>query len=305
MHNLFRQSLRRWLLSAGLALLLCLAIGFSVIGMTAWRVSERQASALRDNYVTIAVAKEQSGDRWGKAGDGSRIEIEQITPDGSVEWSDGVWTFSPERIANTVAGAPGLKMVDHRCMLGAHVAGKRAIASGTLDELDYNELYDRYRTNMCVLAAECTDVTVIFHDGEKTDQQDFSAKMKILERISLLEDYQRQDQPEELEIWPTQFSDREGNVPFEEGKTYLVLGFFEDIPITEGINEDLSVEQGRFVFEKRRDADWPDTRPTRREHSYLHFGIDVFGQDRVSISHYATLPVDNVDYDAPGIRPED
>ncbi len=352
MHNLFRQSLRRWLLSAGLALLLCLAIGFSVIGMTAWRVSERQASALRDNYVTIAVAKEQSGDRWGKAGDGSRIEIEQITPDGSVEWTDGMWTFSPERIANTVAGAPGLKMVDHRCMLGAHVAGKRAIASGTLDELDYNELYDRYRTNMCVLAVECTDVTVIFHDGEKTDQQDFSAKMKILERISLLEDYQRQDQPEELEIWPTQFSDREGNVPFEEGKTYLVLGFFlerislledyqrqdqpeeleiwptqfsdregnvpfeegktylvlgffEDIPITEGINEDLSVEQGRFVFEKRRDADWPDTRPTRREHSYLHFGIDVFGQDRVSISHYATLPVDNVDYDAPGIRPED
>ena len=205
MHNLFKQSLRRWLLSAGLALLLCLAIGFSVIGMTAWRVSERQASALRDNYVTIAVAKEQSGDRWGKAGDGSRIEIEQITPDGSVEWTDGMWTFSPERIANTVAGAPRLKMVDHRCMLGAHVAGKRAIASGTLDELDYNELYDRYRTNMCVLAVECTDVTVIFHDGEKTDQQDFSAKMKILERISLLEDYQRQDQPEELEIWPTQF----------------------------------------------------------------------------------------------------
>ena len=28
MHNLFKQSLRRWLLSAGLALLLCLSIGF-------------------------------------------------------------------------------------------------------------------------------------------------------------------------------------------------------------------------------------------------------------------------------------
>lgn len=300
MHNLFRQSLRRWLLSAGLALLLCLSIGFSVIGMTAWRVSEKQASALRDNYVTIAVAKEQDTNRYRIGG--ADNQIEQFTEDGSYMWSDGVWTFSPERIANTVAGAPGLKMVDHRCMLGAHVAGKRALASGTLDELDYNELYDRYRTNMCVLAVECTDVTVIFHDGEKTDQQDFSAKVKVLEQIGLLEDYQ---QPEELEFYISSFSDREGNVPFEEGKTYLVLGFFEDIPITEGINEDLSVEQGRFVFEKRRDADWPDTRPTRREHSYLHFGIDVFGQDRVSISHYATLPVDNVDYDAPGIRPED
>ena len=305
MHNLFKQSLRRWLLSAGLALLLCLSIGFSVIGMTAWRVSEKQASALEESYVTIAVAKEQSGDRWGIAGDGSRIEIEQITPDGSVEWSDGVWTFSPERIANTVAGAPGLQLVDHRCMLGAHVAGKRALASGTLDELEYNELYDRYRTSMCVLAVECTDVTVHPNDGISIEQQLFSAKMKILERISLLEDYQRQDQPEELVIDFSRFSDGEGNVPFEEGKTYLVLGFYEDVPITEGINEDLSVEQGRFVFEKRRDADWPDTRPTRREHSYLHFGIDVFGQDRVSISHYATLPVDNVDYDAPGIRPED
>lgn len=297
MHNLFRQSLRRWLLSAGLALLLCLAIGFSVIGMTAWRVSERQASALRDNYVTIAVAKEQSGDRWGKAGDGSRIEIEQITPDGSVEWTDGMWTFSPERIANTVAGAPGLKMVDHRCMLGAHVAGKRAIASGTLDELDYNELYDRYRTNMCVLAVECTDVTVIFHDGEKTDQQDFSAKMKILERISLLEDYQRQDQPEELEIWPTQFSDREGNVPFEEGKTYLVLGFYEDVPIVEDINEELTAERGRFVLEKRRGTDWTATYGDEY-FPYFRFGINAGDSSKRSTSYYVTLRTDNSDWNA-------
>lgn len=295
MHNLFKQSLRRWLLSAGLALLLCLAIGFSVISMTAWRVSERQASALRDNYVTIAVAKEQDTNRYRIGG--ADNQIEQFTEDGSYMWSDGVWTFSPERIANTVAGAPGLKMVDHRCMLGAHVAGKRALASGTLDELDYNELYDRYRTNMCVLAVECTDVTVIFHDGEKTDQQDFSAKVKVLEQISLLEDYQRPDQPEELEFYISSFSDREGNVPFEEGKTYLVLGFFEDIPITEGINEDLSVEQGRFVFEKRRDADWTATYGDEY-FPYFRFGINAGDSSKRSTSYYVTLRTDNSDWNA-------
>lgn len=298
MHNLFRQSLRRWLLSAGLALLLCLSIGFSVIGMTAWRVSEQQASALRDNYVTIAVAKEQDTNRYRIGG--ADNQIEQFTEDGSYMWSDGVWTFSPERIANTVAGAPGLKMVDHRCMLGAHVAGKRALASGTLDELEYNELYDRYRTNMCVLAVECTDVSVEKSPVDNIEIMSVSAQLKMLEQISLLEDYQRPDQPEELEFWISSFSDREGNVPFEEGKTYLVLGFFEDIPITEGINEDLSVEQGRFVFEKRRGTDWPDPY-LGIEHSSIRFGINIFGQDRVSLSHYATLPVDNFDWPSPGI----
>lgn len=304
MHNLFKQSLRRWLLSAGLALLLCLSIGFSVIGMTAWRVSERQASALEESYVTIAVAKEQSGDRWGIAGDGSRIEIEQITPDGSVEWSDGMWTFSPERIANTVAGAPGLKMVDHRCMLGAHVAGKRALASGTLDELEYNELYDRYRTNMCVLAVECTDVTVHPNDGISIEQQLFSAKMKILERISLLEDYQRQDQPEELVIDFSRFSDGEGNVPFEEGKTYLVLGFYEDVPIVEGINEELTAERGRFVLEKRRGTDWTATYGDEY-FPYFRFGINAGDSSKRSTSYYVTLRTDNSDWNAPGIHPGD
>ena len=304
MHNLFKQSLRRWLLSAGLALLLCLSIGFSVIGMTAWRVSERQASALEESYVTIAVAKEQSGDRWGIAGDGSRIEIEQITPDGSVEWSDGVWTFSPERIANTVAGAPGLQLVDHRCMLGAHVAGKRALASGTLDELEYNELYDRYRTSMCVLAVECTDVTVHPNDGISIEQQLFSAKMKILERISLLEDYQRQDQPEELVIDFSRFSDGEGNVPFEEGKTYLVLGFYEDVPIVEGINEELTAERGRFVLEKRRGTDWTATYGDEY-FPYFRFGINAGDSSKRSTSYYVTLRTDNSDWNAPGIHPGD
>ena len=275
-----------------------------MIGMTAWRVSERQASALEESYVTIAVAKEQSGDRWGKAGDGSRIEIEQITPDGSVEWTDGMWTFSPERIANTVAGAPGLKMVDHRCMLGAHVAGKRAIASGTLDELDYNELYDRYRTSMCVLAVECTDVTVHPNDGISIEQQLFSAKMKILERISLLEDYQRQDQPEELVIDFSRFSDGEGNVPFEEGKTYLVLGFYEDVPIVEGINEELTAERGRFVLEKRRGTDWTATYG-KEYFPYLRFGIATADSSKRSISYYETMRTDNTDFHEPGIHPGD
>ena len=296
MHNLFKQSLRRWLLSAGLALLLCLSIGFSVIGMTAWRVSERQASALSDNYVTIAVAKEQV-DRWRYG----RI-IEQVTLDGSAEWSDGVWTFSPERIANTVAGAPGLQLVDHRCMLGAHVAGKRALASGTLDELDYNELYDRYRTSMCVLAVECTDVTVNSFDGISIEQQLFSAKMKILERISLLEDYQRQDQPEELEIWPTQFSDREGNVPFEEGKTYLVLGFYEDVPIVEDVNQELSTERKQFVLEKRRGTDWTATYG-KEYFPYLRFGIATADSSKQSISYYETMRTDNTDFHEPGVHP--
>lgn len=304
MHNLFKQSLRRWLLSAGLALLLSLSIGFSVIGMTAWRVSEKQASALTDNYVTIAVAKEQNGNRWGTAGDGSRIEIEQITPDGSVEWTDGVWTFSPERIANTVVGAPGLKMVDHRCMLGAHVDGKRALASGTLDELEYNELYDRYRTSMCVLAVECTDVTVkpMSGDGERIDQQHFSAQMKILERISLLEDYQRQDQPEELEVYITRFSDREGNVPFEVGKTYLVLGFYEDVPIVEDVNEELSVERKRFVFEKRRGTEWTATYG-KEYFPYLRFGINTNSSSKLSTSYYETIRTNSLEWPSPGIYP--
>lgn len=298
MHNLFRQSLRRWLLSAGLALLLCLSIGFSVIGMTAWRVSEQQASALRDNYVTIAVAREQEISRWGFRGDGSHIEIEQITPDGSIEWTDGVWTFSPERIANTVAGAPGLQLVDHRCMLGAHVAGKRALASGTLDELDYNELYDRYRTSMCVLAVECTDVTVNPFDGISTEQQFFSAKMKILERISLLEDYYRPDLLDELEVFVTQFSDREGNIPFEEGKTYLVLGFYEDVPVSEIINEELSVEKGPFIIEKKRSKEGNSGRVYS---PYLRFGISANDTKHTS-SYYTSLRIDNSEWNEPGVH---
>ena len=90
MHNLLKQSMRKGILSAALALLLCMAIGFSVIGVTAWRVSVKQANALTDGYVTIAVPREQKMDKWDLGG----------TPmdDGSIEWGDGSWYISPARM---------------------------------------------------------------------------------------------------------------------------------------------------------------------------------------------------------------
>lgn len=253
MHNLMKQSMRKGILSAALALLLCMAIGFSVIGVTAWRVSVKQANALTDGYVTIAVPREQKMDKWDLGG----------TPmdDGSIEWGDGSWYISPARMAAVVADAPGLQSVDHRCLLGAHVDGKPSLSSGALDELGYNEIFDRYRNNLCVLAVECTDVSMDRSPGEMKDGVMYwgsvhvRAHMKVLELVSLLDTYGNHARIKELDI-STQMVQADGTAPFEKGKTYLIRGFFEDYPIAEVIDEEASNQETSISFIKKRITDW-------------------------------------------------
>lgn len=244
MHNLLKQSVRKGAVSVFLSLLLCFAVGFSVIGVTAWRFSANQALFIDAEYVTIAIPREQEMDKWTLGG----IPKE----DGSIEWGDGTWYISPSRMEAAAVNAPGLLAVDRRCLLGAMVSGTTALSSGALDILQYNEAFDRYCYDFCVLAVRCTEVSDLGSPGKVTESVaqygsgDYLAMFEIVDVVSRLSAYDLPPESDTLLI-AQDIRTQDGKIPFETGKTYLVRGFYTDYPIFETVDAEHPQDSSRYV----------------------------------------------------------
>ena len=128
-----KQLCRKPLFTVLMGLLLALAAGFSAIGYAAWDSAQTQLRHIGENYTTIGVIKPQDGE----------------------DASGMVDAFA---VLETAKNAPGYLGADNRYILSAHVEGQKGLSSGTLDPLDYHELFDRYSYAMSVLAVRCEAV---------------------------------------------------------------------------------------------------------------------------------------------------
>lgn len=232
--------------SLALTLLLCLGCCVAIIGISAWYSAMEQGETVISGYVTIAVAREQEMDKWELSG--------TTYEDGSIQWGDGTWYYSPQVLDQTASAAPQVEKIDRRCLLSAHVEGVPALSSGTNDVLQYNEAMDRYCYNLCVLAARCTsveDVSSPGYEGENSStwgHKTYLAEFELLDGVSWVPAYELEPAQSPLGLYTTLYN-ADGSIPFEAGKTYLLRGFYQDFPIVEDRKKD---DQGSLVAYYRR-----------------------------------------------------
>lgn len=126
------------------------------------------------------------------------------------------------------------------------------MSSGSYDATQYNEVFDEVNYGFCVLAVKCIGVednTVYgYQEGNVRNigEVSYTADFEIVECLSLMDAYGNLT-GENVRIWGGDsehcLTKHGGEIPFETGKTYLVRGFFRDLPYTmqwhkhEGITE--------------------------------------------------------------------
>ena len=244
-----------------LSLLLLLAISLIAIGTTMLASAHRQRARVTDEYVTIAVFPDRRTYTWEEKENGSAEEEPNI-----------LFYLAHE----TAMDSGFVQDVDYRYILGAEVRGSKAITSGYRDVLDYNVRFDDPCYNMAVFAVKCIK-SEMPNTGEESEEcvpidsgstAYYLVETEIIDVISLADSYPdlydntalidtREHggevhqveavvpYPAKMHIYGTLFTP-EGEIPFQEGHTYLIYGFFRDYPV-ETIKTQTSVITGRIL----------------------------------------------------------
>ena len=234
MFALLRQIRRKPLVWAVLAAALTLAVTVSVVAVGAYDAIERQAAAVDDNYVTIAILKEQLAD------------VSKV--------------YEKYAVA-TAMNSDCVVRYDSRCMLGAEIAGTRALTSGAVVRNDYRQAFDTPSYAMAVLAVTCEKVTtrevqptppsgVVIVDGEETeppDYEEYNVTVTVNKVVSMAEGHEPPQRGDEISLDMGAHLE-DGTIPFEPGKTYLVFGYFGDRMISVHFYEDTDPDTGEFVW---------------------------------------------------------
>lgn len=302
-----KQTARTPLGTVLLVLLLMLSIAASSIGFTAWTGTQEQIRTLEDRFTTIAIPKEQEIDRYELGG--------TAYEDGSIEWGDGKWYYPPSVVEEKSAQLSQVLTIDRRCLLGAQVKGIPSLTSGRLDILQYNEALDSYAYNLCILAVKCTSCDVYTQPGyrdEKTTSWgtvSYSANFEIIDVVSQNDAYR--SRIGQKIAYSCTIVNKDGSVPFEAEKTYLIRGFFEDYPIVEVIDEEKTNSDTGFAYihipanESER-KDWygfltmnalPEyftlyTRPGSEDNGLAHFLSEDYESE--DLMGYDILPEDSL-----------
>ncbi len=284
--NIFlKQMERNKGFTAALLLLLAFAVGFSCIGYAAWNGVNEQIEGIGAGYTTIAVPKPRDEDYiFHQMMKGYRYDEA-----GTFFWSDGTVTYTNETVAAVAEQAPQVFSIEKGGILSAGLKNLKGLASGSQNTEQYNQAFDRLNYGFCVLALKCTDVvdvSIKAHteeiDGYTTKYAGmivYDAYFEVEECISLMDSY-GDITGRHLRIWGGEsthpFTEGGGKIPFEAGKTYLVRGFYRDIPIgwiedpemgvvlsleldamdIPGI-KDISTEE--HVIEEKADGHWLET----------------------------------------------
>ena len=249
--NIFRlQFTRRCAYSIAIILLLSFSIGFSCIGYSAWASAQNQIANIDSGYTTIAIPLPIDGEliaqQWRNVGG---LEKD----DGNIYWADGTVTYGKEYVASVAAQAPQVERIENSGILSAGLVGSNGLASGSYDFSQYNEAFDFYNYSFCVLAVNCVNVTDISVDGYLeegdiptyyTGEVSYIADFEVAGCVSLMDSYGDLT-GEHIRIWSAGgapvLCNQDSSFPFEVGKTYLIRGFFRDLPMT--LQWDYSAEE--------------------------------------------------------------
>ena len=201
-----KQLRRKPLFTVLMGLLLALAAGFSAIGYAAWDSAQTQLRHIGENYTTIGVIKPQDGE----------------------DASGMVDAFA---VLETAKNAPGYLGADNRYILSAHVEGQKGLSSGTLDPLDYHELFDRYSYAMSVLAVRCEAV-----ETSPAGDPLYTVSLRLEAAVCRMAAYDLPPEDDMIYLSANLYLP-DGSIPFSVGKTYLIRGLYTDYPVISGLGD--------------------------------------------------------------------
>lgn len=261
-----------------LAVILVLASAFSCLGFGAWESAMRQVRSIEGSYTTIAVpvgapsnpntgAMEYITDENGGIRGKTHLEYNE---DGSVSYLDPetdevLRTVYPAGVIMDAArSAPQVVSSCSGAAMRAELSGADPLASGSVDRLNYNLGFDEWNHNFCVLAVRCGEVTDIGMEGGASGNittlgsKDYSAELEVLDCIAISESYS----PEALvgctltvfPLYGKSLCREDATFVLEEGKTYIVRGFFSDLRVESRV-EYLEDENGDLVSTEVRSVD--------------------------------------------------
>ena len=218
-----KQTVRAPWTTVLLVLLLALSIAASSIGFAAWVGARKQFEEIDSQYTTIAIL---SGKNHEKLFLGERATFVGLD---SLEFPDGSKYIGPMSAKVTAQESPYFVSADSNILLSAHVDGSTAITSGTMDVLDYHSEMDDYCYSLSVFAVKCEEIEVYTHLSGETTM--YHIVFDIVDRVCLMDAYDLPPYEDKLYV-NTELHDRNGEIPFEVGKTYLVRGRYSDYPMT-------------------------------------------------------------------------
>ncbi len=220
--NIFqKQAIRRPYLTILLVLLLCTAIALSGVGYSAWNGARVQQEQIEDDYTTIVIPKDLIRD------------YDLFSPEFDHALQLQSWaTFA-------LQDCPYIKMVDHRAVLSAHIPGSVCLSSSRTNAVYYDSNADEEVYGLGVFALRCTSVepfpeelTNYYYDEPF---HGYTAEFDV-EQIVCANDAYENRSPATTASILNGIHLRDGSIPFEVGKTYLVLGLAQYNPDFEGLN---------------------------------------------------------------------
>lgn len=215
MNVFFTHFRRRVVLFGLLAVLLAAVVAFQSISLSSLVAVWKQINAVSGQYTTIAVPKD--GRPWA-------LLLDENDDGKSIPLMQQKTTY------------PGLLSEDRRGILNAHVTDCFSVSCYERGVLS-NEAYDMYSRSLTVLAVRCSavfedeyqhDNTVYGEDGSIKDTETvreryYSAEFTLEETVRQFPSYDTDFPPIEVVSLAGPYPS-DGNLPFEEGKTYLLFG---------------------------------------------------------------------------------
>ena len=219
-----KQTVRAPWTTVLLVLLLALSIAASSIGFAAYAGGQKQFEAIDSQYTTIGILSGANYEKHFYGADG----ITYFVGLDSLAFSDGSKYIGPESAKVTAQQSPHFLSSDSNILLSAHVAGSTAITSGTMDALSYHSEMDDHCYSLSVFAVECEDIEV--YTQLSGDTVMYGVEFDIIDRVCLMDAYDLPPYEDKLYV-NTELHDRNGEIPFEVGKTYLIRGRYADYPL--------------------------------------------------------------------------
>ena len=250
-----KQTARAPLTTVLLVLLLALSIAASSIGFAAWTGANKQFEEINRQYTTIAIPSGLNQEKLYQAGSYRSIGFD------SKQFEDGSRYYGPFDLESTAMGSEHYKGSDHRVYLSAHVEGGIPVTSGTLDLLNYNYELDNYCYQTSVLAVRCVSLEKdITYDW--TTEKYYSAYFEIVDRVCQVDAYDVAPYDDAMLVHEF-LLERDREIPFEVGKTYLVRGIYWDYDIVQSfdwVTNDEGEEQYRSVPKRALEGEFGSIR---------------------------------------------
>lgn len=227
MNLMSKQAVRKPIFTMLMVLLLSLSIALSCIGYSALISAKLQQESITTEYTTVAIPKH---------------------PEMSDPFSDELEVALQKRVYADRAAqeAPQLEMIDRRGYLAGHIPGSRSLSSSSVEPGEYNEAFDEEPYSLAVFALRCENVT----DTVCEESFQYQSTFSVEEVVSLSSAYDCFPPLDTVHILGN-ICQKDGTVPFQVGRTYLVFGTYYDRRVTSGAGF-LLHEDGTHTIETYR-----------------------------------------------------